>query len=396
MNPARIFLAAVLLWLGPVSARAAPAEISGDLPGFRACVGQMLRDEADNFMAGVMVPVLCGRDHIPRRQSCPWPEYLPLESREICERQDLDFWQAQVRALEAEALAEGRRGTSGLFASGLERCAEAADKRGCLWMLYWREALGFLAAPILEDVAFEMAQSVAGPAHPEQVVQIYHACLAQEEQGCGQYALLICRAMTDQQGCFAGLRPAFLAVVAQMKSTLPVQLPEDHPQAARFARWRSDGASRMSSAPCDADISEAECGALRAASGAAEAIEMAGLAEWWIGPILGLSPQGAEAKAITISMARPVTGQCLDKGIDPRDCVALGMQMCALSRPCFDSLGDEIEMRLAAHETAWPDRAALPEAEQECPDFIKVLDACAIFEMTQALSGTQAEWAHLE
>lgn len=135
-------LAVLCLSLCPVMAWAEPA---GDWPAFDACVAEMMADNADNFLAPAVVPALCGDRYVAMRQSCSVVEYMLLESRAECTDRDLAFWQAEVARLEAEALAEGRGGVSGLLAQGLERCADTDGGPGCLLELYWREAMGFQA-----------------------------------------------------------------------------------------------------------------------------------------------------------------------------------------------------------------------------------------------------------
>ncbi|WP_161594541.1 hypothetical protein [Marimonas lutisalis] len=57
-------------------APAAQAKIAGDIPPFKACATDLLKDNEGNLMAPLMAPVICGERHVPMRQSYDWPERL--------------------------------------------------------------------------------------------------------------------------------------------------------------------------------------------------------------------------------------------------------------------------------------------------------------------------------
>lgn len=145
--------AALALW--PLGAW---AEITGAPAEFDACVLEMLADNADNFTAPMVAPVICGEAYYPIRQSCTVVEYMLFDKRSACAAQDLAFWQAEVAARTAAALADGREGTGSMHDSGLARCAdeiEAGPERvTCETEVYWRTTMYFLSA----DAQIEAAQ----------------------------------------------------------------------------------------------------------------------------------------------------------------------------------------------------------------------------------------------
>ncbi len=135
----------------------AAAEINGDHAAFASCIVELLQQNEDNFMAPMVLPIICGERHVPVRQSCAWPEYLPLDSRAVCMTQDHAFWRDQMSRLEADALADGRGGSGGLYDAGLERCdfdhEDADDRMNCETELFWRTSMEFMSAQAQVDLA---------------------------------------------------------------------------------------------------------------------------------------------------------------------------------------------------------------------------------------------------
>lgn len=130
-----------------------PVDLAGDIPAFEVCFLQLLVDNIDNPLAAIGGPLICGERHVPMRQSCEFVRYLTLDSRTACKADDLAFWQAQVAAREALAMADGRSGAGFLYDQGMTRCeevaAEGTDPVDCLIEIHWRTTMEFLAAELL-------------------------------------------------------------------------------------------------------------------------------------------------------------------------------------------------------------------------------------------------------
>lgn len=140
------------LWSGAALAQT-PAELDGDVTGFEVCFLQLMVDNIDNPLAALGGPLICGERHVPMRQTCNLIGYMTLDSHTACKADDLAFWQAQVTAREALAIADGRGGAGFLYDQGLKRCDEVAaegnDPIDCLIEIHWRTTMEFLAADLL-------------------------------------------------------------------------------------------------------------------------------------------------------------------------------------------------------------------------------------------------------
>ena len=144
--------AAAVLTLAP---QPASAEFEGDITAYTDCVIMLLTEHADNFMAPMIVPIICGERHIPIRQSCGFAGYLLPDERERCWTEDLALWQAEVATRDEAALSEVREVVGSLHSAGLERCLEeygdGPDRVSCETKTYWGTTMYFLLADAQEE-----------------------------------------------------------------------------------------------------------------------------------------------------------------------------------------------------------------------------------------------------
>ena len=145
-----------LTCLGSVGHAQEAAPLQGDVTAFETCFIQLLLDNQENPMLGVMGPILCGERNIPMGQTCDAMGYMLFDRREACKQDDLVFWQAQVEIRAAAAIVDGRGGVGITHDSGIAGCdevsADGGDPLDCLIEINWRTTMEFMAVDLVAEL----------------------------------------------------------------------------------------------------------------------------------------------------------------------------------------------------------------------------------------------------